>query len=186
MSVLPQTKLSAEEFIAWAEGRPERFELVDGEVFAQAAERAAHAEVKGAVYVALLGAIQRHGLPCRALPDGMAVRVDKGTVFEPDAQVYCGPRMAPSELLVQNPIIVVEVLSPSTGRNDALGKLEGYFRLASVRHYLIVDPDQPLVIHHARGQGADILTHIIREGEVRLDPPGLTVSLSDIYVEGDR
>lgn len=111
----------------------------------------------------------------------MAVRVDDRTVFAPDAQVYCGPELDPSTLLVENPIIVVEVLSPSTGRNDALGKLEGYFRLASVQHYLIVYPDKPLIIHHARGEGADILTHVIREGEVRLDPPGLTFALADIY-----
>ncbi len=181
MSVLPQTRLSAEEFLAWAEGRPGRYELVDGEVFAQASERVAHAKAKLAVAMALMAAIRKSGAPCHVLPDGVAVRIDVGTVFEPDAQVYCGPELSPSTLLVENPVIVVEVLSPSTGRNDALGKLTGYFRLPSVQHYLIVDPDQPLIIHHARGQGDDILTHIIREGEVRLDPPGLTFMLAEIY-----
>lgn len=184
MGVVPQTRLTAEEFIAWAEGRPERYELVDGEIFAQASERLAHAKVKGAIYVALREAVRKRGAPCHVLPDGMAVRVDDRTVFEPDAQVYCGPELDPSTLLVENPIIVVEVLSPSTGRNDALGKLDGYFRLASIRHYLIVYPDRPLVIHHARGEGADILTHVIREGEVRLDPPGLVFSFADIYSAG--
>lgn len=173
--------MTAEEFLAWSEGRPGRYELVDGEIFAQAAERVAHAEAKGAVYVALLAAIREDGLPCRALPDGMAVRIDERTVFEPDAQVYCGPRLAPSDLVVENPMIVVEVLSPSTGRNDALGKLTGYFRLPSIQHYLIVDPDQPLVIHHGRGAGTDILTRIVTEVEVKLDPPGLTFSLAEIY-----
>ena len=78
-------------------------------------------------------------------------------------------------------MIVVEVLSPSTRRVDAALKLAGYFSVQSVEHYLIVDPDEPLVIHHARGDGKVIATRIIREGEVRLDPPGLGLTLKEVY-----
>lgn len=183
MSALPKTKMTAEEFVVWAEGQPGRHELVDGEVFAQAAERAAHAKAKGAAFVALKDAVRRTGAPCHVLPDGMAVRVDATTVFEPDAQLYCGPEIPPDTLFVEAPLIVVEVLSPSTGRNDALGKLVGYFRIASVAHYLIVDPDSPLVIHHRRGEGSDILTRIIHDGDITLDPPGLVFPLSSLYGE---
>ncbi|HTO80333.1 MAG TPA: Uma2 family endonuclease, partial [Methylocystis sp.] len=84
-------------------------------------------------------------------------------------------------LFSERPIIVVEVISPSTGRNDALGKLEGYFRLTSVRHYLILSPDEPLVIHHARGEGETIQTRIFRSGVIALNPPGLGLDLTDIY-----
>ena len=69
------------------------------------------------------------------------MRIDDATAHEPDALVYCGPRLAPSSLEVPNPLIVVEVLSPSTRHVDA----QGYFRLASVAHYLVIDPDKPLV-----------------------------------------
>ncbi len=124
-----------------AEAQPGRYELVDGEVFAQASKRVAHAKAKGAAYIALQDAVRRAGAPCHVLLDGVAVRVDASTVFEPDAQLYCGPELPPDTLLVESPLIVVEVLSPSTGRNDVLGKLEGYFRIASVAHYLIFDPD---------------------------------------------
>jgi Uma2 family endonuclease len=82
---------------------------------------------------------------------------------------------------VPNPIIVVEVLSPSSRRIDASLKLAGYFRVPSVAHYLIVDPDQPLIIHHARGNQDMILTHIVREGTIKLDPPGLELALGDVY-----
>jgi Uma2 family endonuclease len=180
MSALLKTKLTAEEFLAWAEGRPGRYELVDGEVLAQASERVAHAKTKLAAALALQDAVRRAGAPCHVLPDGVAVRVDAATVFEPDAQLYCGPELPPDTLIVESPLIVVEVLSPSTGRNDVLGKLS-YFRIASVVHYLILDPDEPLVIHHRRGQGADILTRLIHEGDIALDPPGLVIPLSDIY-----
>ena len=48
-------------------------------------------------------------------------------------------------------------------------------------HYLIVDPDRPLVIHHARATDDSILTRIVREGAIALDPPGIGLSLADIY-----
>jgi Uma2 family endonuclease len=182
-AALPKERMSAEEFLAWSKTRQERYELADGEIFAQASERAAHAKVKFRVALALHNAIQSKGLPCHALPDGMAVRIDADTVFEPDAQVYCGPELPPDAIVVENPVIVVEVLSPSTGKNDALGKFAAYFRLPSVAHYLIVWPDQRLIFHHARGEGATIVTRIIREGSVALDPPGLEIALADVYGE---
>jgi hypothetical protein len=85
VGVVPPTPLTAGEFIAWAEGRPERYELVDGEIFAQASERLAHAKMKLAVAIALGDAIRKRGAPCHVLPDNMAVRVDDRAVFEPDA-----------------------------------------------------------------------------------------------------
>jgi Uma2 family endonuclease len=82
---------------------------------------------------------------------------------------------------VPAPIIAVEVLSPSTRRIDASAKLAGYFRVPSVAHYLIVDPNKPLVLHHARGSADMVLTHIVTHGTIELDPPGLAVALADIY-----
>lgn len=180
MTALPQRRMTAEEFLVWSESAPGRYELVDGEVVAQAAERVAHASMKGEVYTALKNAIRKRRLPCHVLPDGVAVRVDEETVFEPDAQVYCGPKL-PADTLLVEPVIVVEVVSPSTGRNDLTGKLEGYFRLASIKHYLIVYPDKPLVIHHARREDGAILTRIVRDGAVTLDPPGLAFDLAEVY-----
>lgn len=187
MTAQPQTppsRMTVDQYLAWAEGRTGRYELVDGEVYAMSPERIAHAEMKYTVQKALEAAIFARRLPCRVLPDGVTVRIDATTAFEPDALVYCGPRLAPDALLVENPIIIVEVLSPSTGRFDISRKLAGYFRLPSVAHYLIVDPDEPLVIHHARSEGAAILTRIVREGTIALDPPGLEVALADFYRAG--
>ncbi len=181
MTVVPQTRLTVDDYLAWSESQPGRYELVDGMVVAQAAERAAHAEMKHKVCVALNGAIGKKAAPCHALPDGMAVRIDKSTVYEPDTLVYCGEKLPPDALIVENPMIVVEVFSPSTGRNDLSRKLTGYFSLASVMHYLIVYPDEPLVIHHQRGDGDKIPTRILREGAATLDPPSLAFELAEIY-----
>jgi Uma2 family endonuclease len=131
--------------------------------------------------MALAAAIRKRGLPCHVLPDGTTVRVDDSTAPEPDGLVYCGLKLPASTLEVPNPIIVVDVLSPTIRKVDASLKLAGYFRVPSVAHYLIADPDQPLIIHHARGNNDKILTSIVREGALTLDPPGLDLALGDIY-----
>ena len=82
------------------------------------------------------------------LPDGMTVRMDQDTAHEPDALVYCGQALPASAVEVPNPVIVVEVLSPSTRHVDASAKL-ATIRISSVQHYLIVDPDKRLAVHHA-------------------------------------
>jgi Uma2 family endonuclease len=173
--------MTVDEYLAWAESRPGRFELYAGTVYAKTPERAGHAKIKFGVQTALLSGIKRAGLRCHMLPDGMTVRIDDSTAHEPDALVYCGPEVPTSAFEVPNPIIVVEVLSPSTRYVDASLKLAGYFRVPSVVHYLIIDPDKPLVIHHARGIHDTILTHIVREGAITLDPPGLALALADVY-----
>ena len=174
--------MTVDEFLVWAESQPEqRFELVHGQPIAMSPERARHAEAKGQLYVALRGAIQVAGLPCHVLPDGMTVRVDDETAFEPDALVYCGTRLDGDEIEVPNPIIVVEVISPTSIKYDSGAKLIGYFKIASVRHYLMVDPVAKLVVHHARQDDATILTRIVADGTIDLTPPGLALDLADVF-----
>jgi len=181
MNVLARPHMNVEQFLDWAVGRPGRYELVRGEVFAMSPETANHAEIKGAIYTELKDAIRRQRLPCHVLPDGMTIRIDDTTAYEPDAQVYCGEKLKGDALLVPNPVIVAEVLSPSTRRVDVSVKLAGYFRLPSLAHYLIIDLTQPSIIHHARADGGTILTRVFTEGRITLDPPGLELDIAQIY-----
>ena len=71
MNALPQTHFTVDDFLAWSESQPGRYELVDGVVVAQAAERASHAKMKLAVCVVLRDAIARRGASCHVLPDGI-------------------------------------------------------------------------------------------------------------------
>jgi Uma2 family endonuclease len=181
MTALTKPRMTVDEFLAWAEDAPGRYELFRGEVYAMSPEGVGHTKAKGAVYTALLSAMRRSGCPCHVLTDGATVRVDNVTAYEPDALVYCGQEVALTALEVPNPVIVVEVLSPSTRQFDVSIKLAGYFRLPSVAHYLIVDPTQPLILHHCRGVDDTIVTRIVTEGAIMLDPPGLELAVSDIY-----
>lgn len=111
----------------------------------------------------------------------MLVRIDQDTAHEPDALVYCGERLPDNAIEVPNPVIIVEVLSPSTRHIDASSKLAGYFRISSVRHYLIIDPDKQLLVHHARGEADTIATRIVKQGSLRLEPPGIDITVEEIF-----
>ena len=175
MSEMPNLKMTVDEFLAWAEAQPGRHELINGRVFAMAPERVRHTGTKFAVSLALFQAIRKADLACEMLPDGATVRIDRFTAFEPDALVRCGRPLQDDAIETPDPIIVVEVLSPSTRNYDAGAKLAGYFMLPSIRHYLMVDPDRRIIVHHRR-DGENIATRIIGSGSLRLDPPGIDVT----------
>lgn len=111
----------------------------------------------------------------------MILRMSARTAFEPDALVVCPPPTDLSTLEIPNPLIVVEVLSPSTAADDHGVKLDGYFSLGSVHHYLILDPDRRVMIHHRRGQAGAIETRVLREGVVVLDPPGVEAEVAEFF-----
>ena len=120
MTTQPRAKMTVDEFLVWAERQPKCHVLVGGEVFAMSPECARLTRVKAAVYVALVRAIRGAALPCEALPDGMTVRIDVRTAYEPDALVYCGERR-PGDAIEVNPMIVAEVVSPGTKGEDTGG-----------------------------------------------------------------
>jgi Uma2 family endonuclease len=181
MTALTKPRMTVDEFLTWAQERPGRHELFRGEIVAVSPETVGHTKVKGAIYSALLAGVRHRGLPCHVLTDGATVRIDGMTAYEPDALVYCGRELPPTALEVPEPIIIAEVLSPSTHRVDVSLKLAGYFRLPSMAHYLIVDPTQAMIVHHSRGADSTILTGIFTAGRIVLDPPGLELVLGDIY-----
>jgi Uma2 family endonuclease len=181
MGALPKIRMTVDQYLAWATEHPGRYELRSGTVIAMSPETLGHIERKTAIHAALREGLRAKRLPCFAVGDGATVRVDDTTAYEPDALVYCGAKLPLVAVEVPSPVIVVEVLSPSTRHIDLSAKLADYFRVDGLAHYLIVDPDRPRVIHHARGEKDTLVTRIVTEGGVDLDPPGLTLALQDIY-----
>lgn len=174
--------LTADAFLAWADEQPgdERYELIDGRVVAMGRERAGHGRSKVRSYNALDAAIAQSGLGCEAFIDSVALLIDDRSVYVPDAFVRCGPPLPDDASTTADAVIVVEVLSPSTRAIDMNAKLAGYFRLPSLRHYLIVDADERFVVHHHRTEAGGIATAILREGPLVLDPPGLVLAVADV------
>jgi Uma2 family endonuclease len=181
MTALRKPLMSVDEFMVWADRQPERWELLEGVPAAMSPERVIHGETKYRIARALDEAIAKAGIPCRFVLDSAAVRIDAKNSYQPDVMVYCGEPVSGDALVIPNPLIVVEVLSPGNALKDLRDKLQGYFRVASVQHYLIADPDTRVVIHHARGRDDVVATRIVSEGSVVLDPPGLTLPLSAVF-----
>jgi Uma2 family endonuclease len=184
-------RMTVEAFLDWATRRPEgeRWELVEGEpvpvrgptpAHAMAAETVTHARIKRRIDHALGAALANRRHDCEMFVSGPKVRIDPTTAFEPDVAVSCAE--VAQGLLVPEPLIVVEVLSPSTRDKDFTIKLAGYAALPSVAHYLLIDTQRRLVVHHHRSTGeTDFRTSIVRGGLLRLDPPGLDLDLDAIY-----
>src|SRR5213596_3594645 len=112
---LPKTRMKVPEFLAWAEAQPRgRYELVDGEIVAMAPERVRHNLVKLAVARALQDAVRAAGLPRTVFTDGVAIVINDETTREPDASVQCGVEPNLDAVIIEAPLIVAEVSSPSS------------------------------------------------------------------------
>jgi Uma2 family endonuclease len=181
MSSPARNEMDVDAFLVWAEGREGRWELRDGQPVLMSPERALHALTKYAAQESLKAAVRMAGLPCRMFPDGMTVRITSRTAYEPDALVVCPPPTDLNTMEIPNPIIVVEVLSPTTAADDHGVKLDGYFALPSVAHYLILDPDRRVMIWRRRGQAGAIETRVVRDGLIRLDPPGFEAEAAAFF-----
>jgi Uma2 family endonuclease len=181
MTAVRKQLMSVDDFVAWVARQPERWELLDGVPIAMSPERVVHGDVKYRVARALDSAIAKAKVPCRFVLDSAAVRINARSLYQPDALVYCGEPVSGDALEIPNPIVVFEVLSPGNAATDLRDKLQGYFRVPSIQHYLIVDPDKLLVIHHARGEGDLVATRIVSDGVIHLDPPGIKLAVVELF-----
>jgi Uma2 family endonuclease len=178
----PARKLiTVDEFLAWSESQSEgRYELHDGHIVRMQSEQANHRRLKAGAFMALRAAIRRAGLPCHAEMDGATIRISEHTAYEPDASVYCGPRVPGESLIVPNPMIVVEALSPSTKRKDLGDKARDYFTLPSLHHYLILDAKGPTLSHWARAADGSAEKRVVT-AVLTLDPPGLVLPVAEFF-----
>lgn len=176
--------MSRAEFLAWVEQQPsDRFERIDGIVVAMAPERVSHNLRKGAVRDAFRRAVTQVGLTsCQIFCDGMTVQVENSD-FEPDALLRCGPRLPDDLTTVPDPLVLVEVLSPDSGTRDRATKPRAYFKVPSVLHYLIVWPEEQRIVRHSRLPNDEIDTQIFAAGEILLNPPGIIVTVEEIYAD---
>jgi len=128
------------------------FELIDGELVMMSNPTEAHEQIAGNIGAPLKLAMNKRG--CRTYQGGMRVQAndDKSgrDSYKPDVLVRCGPR-DDKKTYVTDPVVIVEVLSPSTMDKDRGKKLEFYKTLPSVRHIVLVYSDQMRVEHYTCG-----------------------------------
>jgi Uma2 family endonuclease len=160
MSERAVTRMSVEEFLEWGLHQELRYELVDGVPVAMAGAKQRHdqivANAHGMLYILL------RGQKCRHFTADLAVRIPVGNVRRPDAGIDCGAADGGATTATE-PLLVLEVLSPSTRDFDMFGKLEEYKTVPTLRHIVIVDPDTPQVFHWSR-TGNETWRHELLEG----------------------
>jgi len=174
--------MTVDEFLVWGEMQEGKWELHDGVPVCMSPERIVYARVKYRVTRAFEDALAKVGSPCHFAVDGPGVRIHEHKSFQPDSIVFCDENLPDGAMEVQKPLIVVEVLSPSTASYDLRDKLQGYFSRPTIEHYLIIDADKKLVMHHRRGQGDEIITRLLTKGVVRLETPGIELTVEDVFV----
>jgi Uma2 family endonuclease len=188
VSIVPDVRMDVSEFLEWSELHPEpedqRYELVDGEVIAvPRLETIGHCQAKGAAGFTLHDAARAAGLPCVVLLKGIGVAINDHTVRLPDVVVLRRPMRNLDATIVEEPVIVVEVVSMESEANDAM--LRDYASVASVRHYLVSNWVSRAVTHHYRNERGTFDTRIVKDGDIVLDPPGLSVSVAAFLGEED-
>ena len=138
---LKQQPMTAEEFLAWDETQPERYEFVRGEVFMMTGGR----DRNNSVMLNLAIALRQHlrGSPCRVYANDIKLRVEAANCyFYPDLMVTCSSTDQGDRLIKREPVLVIEVLSPSTAAFDRGDKFADYRQLPTLAEYLLVDVDR--------------------------------------------
>ncbi len=151
-----QTRLTPEEYIAFErkalpDGEIIRYEYINGELIAMAGASRAHNLITGNIFGELR--TQLRNSRCETYANDMRVSTPTTTsYFYPDVVVVCEePRFEDDVFdILLNPIILVEVLSPSTEVYDRREKFAHYRQLPSLQEYVLVAQDKVLVEHYRR------------------------------------
>ncbi|MBR3569459.1 MAG: Uma2 family endonuclease [Oscillibacter sp.] len=133
-------------------------EIIGGKVVMMASPTTNHIFTAGNIY-----AIFNHylrGKQCVPFPDGATLFLEDGEEYKPDMMVVCDPeKIYPDGGVRGAPDLVVEVLSPSTGRNDRGRKKDAYER-NGVREYWIVSPAEQSVEQYVLENGRFVLRDV--------------------------
>ncbi len=176
-------RLTAEEFLAWDAGQMLRHEFVAGEVFAMAGAGDAH--VTAALNLAMTLRQHLAGTPCRTFISDMKLRVQAADAFfYPDVMVTCSVVDATSPGSKSEPVLLAEVLSPSTAAYDRGNKFAAYRRIATLREYLLVDPETRRVeLYRLGADGLWVLHPAEPDTDVQLDSVKLLLTPAALWAE---
>lgn len=172
-------RMTVQEFLARDDGTDTRYELVDGRPVAMAPPSPVHSRIAGSIAGALYGRLKP---PCRAhVEHGVTLANDDENLYQADVAVVCGGvRRGESP---PDPILIVEVLSPSTAGHDR-GRKAPHYRafVPGLQVILLVHTERRWVERWARdGERWIVTDHIGEGGPVALDALGTGIDLAEVY-----
>ena len=172
------TYLPADEYLALERDAEVKREYVNGEVFAMVGASRNHARITLNIGSKLNEALRP---PCWAAVSDMKVRVEAANAYYyPDVVASCAESQ-PDPYVMANPVLIVEVLSPSTERTDQREKRLNYQTVASIQEILLVAQDRRWIELYRRDRDGWTVEQISDEGMFDLASVGLTLSLDDLY-----
>jgi Uma2 family endonuclease len=179
----PTDRMTVAEFLAWDAPGPTGWQLVDGEPVAMAPASRTH----GALQLELGRLIGNHlanrGSPCTVVAaPGIVPRVRAGENFRiPDLAVTC-TRYETEEYDVSNPVLIVEILSPSN-RADTWRNVWTFTTIPGLQEILLVSSTEVRAEMLRRGSDGTwpASSAVIEEGNLVLESIGLVVPLAAIY-----
>lgn len=172
MPALAQPRLTVAEFLEWDSGDERRFELIDGVPVAMATPRRAH-RILAANLARRFGEALDDRPPCSAgVEEAIAVPGRDDLCHVADVAVTCEPH-EPGQRLTPEPLVVVEVLSPTTENDDRKVKLPNYQTIPSVQAIVLIDPERLHCEVYHRQKDGRWLVDLLRTPEARLQIPGI-------------
>lgn len=173
---------SVEEYLIVEEQALIKSEYIDGWVRAMSGTTLRHNSIKLNCLIQL--GTQLRGNPCRPFDSDTKVRIDsvsRKRFYYPDVQVVCQSN-EPTSVFQDNPVLVIEVLSPSTRRYDLDEKLTAYLTIPSLQCYVVLEQHQPIAIVMRRSNGG-FLRELIEgiDGTVELPFLNCSLAMRDIY-----
>jgi Uma2 family endonuclease len=177
-------RYTEDEYFAYAMSAFGRWEYVQGEIRAMAGGTDDHNAIITNIGATLHAALAPKG--CRVYQSDMRVHTGDDVNTFPDVAVVCGPRVYHRGRTdtITNPVLIVEVLSPSTQGYDRGEKWGHYQTIPTLSDYLLVSPDEPRVLLLTRqADHWDLREAAGLDGNVSLASVGLTLTLADIYAQ---
>ncbi|MEG4322517.1 MULTISPECIES: Uma2 family endonuclease [unclassified Microcoleus] len=158
-------KMTAEEYLEWEAQQELRYEYIDGEILAMTGGTLPHNSVALNFYTALRPHLRQKG--CQAYVSDAKVQPSKSSrYFYPDLVVTCDSDDLKARDLIQNPKIIVEVLSPGTETYDRTKKFKYYRQIPSLQEYVLVDSEEITVEVYRRGEGKMWIYYEYEAGEI--------------------
>ena len=174
--------LTVEQYLALGEEAHYKSEYIDGWVRAMIGPTLRHNLVKGNCFLALGNFLK--GKSCRPFDSDTKVRIDRKGMkrfYYPHVQVVCESNQQTS-VFQDTPVMIIEVLSPSTRRYDLDEKMTAYLGIASLQYYLVLEQHQPIAIIMRRA-AKGFLRGEVQGIDAKIELPwlGYTMTMRDIY-----
>lgn len=178
MAEVAEKRWTVAEFLDWNDGTDRRYELVEGRIVAMAPPSEAHA----AIVSNLAAAIGHRLLPSHRLLGAFGARLEgrDDSFYQFDLAVTCAPAEA-TRRYVADPVLMVEVVSPSTQLHDRGRKLDDYRLLPSVAEILLVASEQRHVQHWRRNGARWIVEDRIGDADLQLAAVPDPIPLVAVY-----